>query len=180
MKKLLHISLVFSCMIFFGTWSAQAHTDLVSSSPADQAIVREFPHYIELTFNEDLLIISGKQTNFITVTDTRGVNLTQGEVKINGRSLTQPLQPIIARTGVFTVEYRVVAIDGHRVVGRYSFTLEGTSTTPSIAAPTTGQSPSVATQGKESFINRNLNAIGGVLIVITLIIGHFIYRRLRG
>lgn len=179
MKKLLHISWVITYLIFVGALSASAHTDLVSSSPADQEIVGEFPQRIVLTFNEDLLIIEGKQTNFISVTDTRGVNLTDSEIKVSGRSLTQPLQPIFARAGLFTVEYRVVAIDGHRVVGRYSFTLDGTSATPSVAAPTTDQSPSATLEGKESFINQNLNAIGGVLIVSTLIIGHFIYRRMR-
>lgn len=100
-------------------WTApvSAHTELVSSSPADGASVKRLPATIELTFSEALVTPA-----FVTVTDPSGAAVDTGKPTVENELVRQQTTGAAA-TGSYTVEYRVVAGDGHPVTGSLRFTV---------------------------------------------------------
>ena len=117
---------------------AAAHTQLVSSSPAQGATV-ESPASVSLTFSEALLDIGAQ----IAVLDAQGGDHASGAVYFPEPSTAQvdvsPLDP-----GSYTAPWRVVAEDGHPIEGTLAFTVvaptPAPSTTPS-ASPSPEASP---------------------------------------
>lgn len=153
---------------------AQAHTELVNATPVANENLNTFPDVVSLTFNENLLVIKGEVSNFLTVKDSEGTEVTTGEVSISGSAISRPMDSTSTSTGIFTVTYRVVSADGHPVNGSYQF-----SVNTKIVEPIPSTSSGESAKNDASFINRNLNVIGAGLILMALVVGHFIYRRLR-
>lgn len=119
--------------MFFGMALANAHTSLVSSTPAKDAVLTEFPSEIKLTFNESLLEIGSDNPNKVEVTNSMG-DLLSGATTVAGPVITAPLQ--ITGNDVYKVMYRVVSQDGHVIEGDYSFTVESEiATAVPISAP---------------------------------------------
>mgnify|MGYP003346325613 FL=1 len=112
------VALVFSILLIP---SASAHTQLVSSNPAAEAKLSEFPTEVSLTFSEDLLLIGEKNPNQVEVLDPSG-KLISGGVTLSGSSITVPVG--ITGNGEYKVKYRVAAQDGHVVEGDYLFNVE--------------------------------------------------------
>ena len=94
---------------------AAAHTELISTTPADQQTVGRTPAVVVLTFDESLLAM-GTQ---VVVTGP------QGPVQIGGpdvaeTTVSQNLQG--GPAGLYTVAWRVIAADGHPISGTFKFT----------------------------------------------------------
>ena len=102
---------------------AYAHSTLVSSNPASGAILNSAPTRISLTFNEKLLIISGKNPNSLQVTSMTGDSLIVGPQVIVGNRISVPLKSKTQK-GRYKVSYRVVSADGHPIQGRFFFTIK--------------------------------------------------------
>ena len=129
MKRVLGLSILFLSLAF----PAFGHSSLVSSTPAKDAVLTEFPTEISLTFNESLLEIGANNPNKVEVTNSMG-DLLSGATTVAGPIITAPLQ--ITGNDVYKVVYRVVSQDGHVIEGDYSFTVESEiATAVPISAP---------------------------------------------
>jgi methionine-rich copper-binding protein CopC len=119
MKKFL---LIFAIWILsFGAPGASAHSSLVSSNPAADSTVVDFPMEVTLSFNEELLKVGEENPNRVEVFDESGV-LVSGPSVLSGASIAAPVG--INGNGAYTVKYRVVSKDGHVVEDEYQFNVE--------------------------------------------------------
>ena len=103
---------------------SQAHSQLVSSSPANGAALTDPPSEIVFTFDENLL----PDLDTISINNDQGVNVTSQQVEPVGNTLSMPWTVTI-EAGTYQVAYRIVSGDGHPVTGAISFTF-GTSRSP--------------------------------------------------
>jgi methionine-rich copper-binding protein CopC len=98
---------------------AQAHTALVSSNPKSNAMLTKSPTSISLTFNEDLIKISGKNVSKLSLSNTLGaINL--GPTTINKGTISASIIKALPASK-YKVTYRVVSADGHPVSGSFNF-----------------------------------------------------------
>jgi methionine-rich copper-binding protein CopC len=177
----------FLFITFFYPSHANAHTQLISEIPTGNATLQLLPEYVDLTFDEELLIIG--HSNQLRVFDPAGKEISEGDVRVINNHLTRKLKAS-SIPGKYRVSYRVVSQDGHIVENDYFFTLNSDNT--SHASPVTRQSsaaspsPSSVTatpaqkvdhQHSEGFLHHHkahFYLAGGVFIVILL---WWIYRK---
>ncbi|MFE5946443.1 copper resistance CopC family protein [Streptomyces sp. NPDC056480] len=121
------------------TWAAAppaaAHTDLVSSSPAQGASLEGPPTTIRLTFSDEMTERYAKVA--VTAPDGSAVG---GGIDVSGRTATLPVKPGLD-SGTYTVGYRVVSADGHPVAGSFAFTVRRPAPTPTAPAPSPTPAP---------------------------------------
>jgi methionine-rich copper-binding protein CopC len=122
---------------------AQAHSTLVTSTPAVHANLAKLPLYVAVTFDENLLVLGGAKTNVLQVSDAQGKGIDAGNSSVAGPVLRVGIRDPSGE-GVFTVSWRVVSGDGHPAQGTYKFSVGSKS---QIAAPV----QNVAQQKGESF-----------------------------
>ena len=108
--------------------SADAHSELVSSTPAAGAVVETWPSEISLTFNEELQNIGTEKSNFVVVNNAVGDQISADDEKLDGSTIKVSLDPNTIQ-GPVLVYYRVVSADGHPVEGEYKFNFGKTSVT---------------------------------------------------
>jgi copper resistance protein C len=108
---------------------ATAHTELISSTPADGASTATAPREIVLEFNQPV------QTQFgqIAVLDAADAHHEQGDLQIVGATVTQRVGELPA--GAYRISYRVGSADGHPVTGTLTFSVTAAQTTPATAEP---------------------------------------------
>lgn len=120
---------------------AQAHSELVSTDPADGAVLEAPPTTVSFTFNEALM------PDFVRFigTDPSGNTGDLPVSSVEGPTATIAW-PASAPGGEWTVSYRVVSQDGHPVEGGITFSYAGASPTasPTSAAPTSAAPTSAA------------------------------------
>jgi len=100
--------------------AAEAHTDLVSSSPKGGAVLRTSPDELTLVFSEDI------DPDFATVVLTVGKARERLDTQVDRGEVTGVVPRNLdagTATGDFTwsVAYRVVSADGHPVTGKVDF-----------------------------------------------------------
>lgn len=119
--------------------AAQAHSELVSSDPADGATLDAPPASVSFTFNEDLL------PDFVRLiaTDPAGTTGDLPVSSVEGPTVTADW-PAEAAGGQWTVSYRVVSQDGHPIEGGITFSYDGPAPTSSGPAPTSASPTSAA------------------------------------
>jgi methionine-rich copper-binding protein CopC len=119
--------------------ATQAHSELVSSDPADGATLDAPPASVSFTFNEDLL------PDFVRLIATSPAGVT-GDLpltSVQGPTVTADWSAQ-AEGGEWTVSYRVVSQDGHPVEGGITFAYAGAAPTSSGPAPTSAAPTSSA------------------------------------
>jgi copper resistance protein C len=100
---------------------ALAHAVLVKAVPAQRATLAEPPPRIELWFNERLEPAYSKAS----VTNEAGTQVDLRDVAVSTedpRRLSLSLPPL--KPGRYTVNFRVLSVDGHVVESRLSFTVK--------------------------------------------------------
>jgi methionine-rich copper-binding protein CopC len=102
-----------------GAASANAHDVLVSTSPANGAVVPAVPPAVTLRFDQTALAIGTE----VEVTGPGGAVQT-GKASVVDATVTQRVQPG-APAGRYTVNWRVTSVDGHPVSGTFTFTATG-------------------------------------------------------
>lgn len=124
---------------------AQAHSELVSTSPADGAVLDAPPTEVSFTYNEDLLPDFVK---FVAL-DEQGATAELPVTSVEGPTAVVSW-PETLPAGAWSIEYRVVSQDGHPINGAISFSYAGTSPSPatSSAVPTSA-APSPASTSAE-------------------------------
>jgi methionine-rich copper-binding protein CopC len=123
---------------------AEAHTDLVSSTPAAGATVGAGVTALALTFDEPL-VAEGTQ---ILVRDAAGTNHASTPSTLGPESRVR--LGTLTRPGTYSVAYRAVAGDGHPISGSYEFrvtakagadrALQGADVTTALPTTPTGGS----------------------------------------
>ncbi|WP_199034251.1 copper resistance CopC family protein [Glycomyces salinus] len=97
---------------------ASAHAAMVGSDPEDGATVETAPASVSATFSE---ILDGPSTE-IAVTGPDGEVIDAGDAEYDGDTFSQPM--LYTVPGEYTVAFRVISEDGHRVDGSVAFTVE--------------------------------------------------------
>ncbi|MCS6882709.1 MAG: copper resistance protein CopC [Oscillochloridaceae bacterium] len=105
------------------TSSALAHARLISSNPANGAILSAPPDRVVLVFSEELK----PDGNLITVTDASGRQVDRGDTALDlndpkRATLTVSLQGGLGN-GAYTVQWRNMSTDGHSEQGQISFSV---------------------------------------------------------
>ena len=123
---------------------ASAHSELVSSDPADGARLDAPPTVVSFTFNEPLL---PDFVRFI-VTDPSGQtgDLPVSSVEGPTATITWPAE---APGGEWTVNYRVVSQDGHPIEGGITFAYAAASPTPTPTSSSGSPTPAPATSSAQ-------------------------------
>lgn len=113
--------------------SAAAHTELVSSDPADGATLKRAPLDVTIRFSEPPL-----ETGLAVVSEgPSGRETLSADVRGNA---VVARWPRTAGSGDYRVTYRVVADDGHPITGSTSFRVAGAAAESSpnaLPSPTT-------------------------------------------
>lgn len=90
--------------------AAVAHTELVSSDPADGEVLEMAPSSVLLTFDEDVLKAA------VTISDAAGSVVSSPNGAVANSTVTVPWPAGLA-DGSYAVNYRIVSTDGHPVDG---------------------------------------------------------------
>ncbi|WP_404320607.1 copper resistance protein CopC [Arthrobacter luteolus] len=116
---------------------AHAHDELVSSNPADGAVLEEAPSEIELVFSSALMDLG----NQVIVADAAGNNVAESEPVLNRETLVQAVPALEA--GDYQVNWRAVSSDGHPITGTFSFTVNAPAGAEESTAPAASESASI-------------------------------------
>jgi methionine-rich copper-binding protein CopC len=113
---------------------AQAHTKLVSGSPAAGVVVDLWPAKVVLEFDEQLQNIGDEKANFVVINNAVGDQVSEADEVIEGNTISVTLSPNEIK-GPVLVFYHVVSTDGHPIEGEYKFTFgEGEVTAEGVTA----------------------------------------------
>ena len=97
---------------------ALAHARLVSATPAAKSTVAP-PRVVTLTFS-DRVAPAFSSFDVVSAAGTKAAIRT--EVSQDGKTITGTLaRPLTA--GAYVVNWRIASTDGHRMTGRYDFTV---------------------------------------------------------
>ena len=151
---------------------ALAHAELVSSDPADAAVLSTPPTTITLTFSDGL---DAAKSSF-TLSGSAGEAGT-GTASEDGAT-TMTLGGLALAPDVYTIKWTSVATDGDVLRGTLTFTLAGstaTIATPSASAPSS--SPASPSSDGSSGADVLLPIVLGLVLVG--VIGVYLVRRSR-
>jgi len=107
--------------LLLNTQPVNAHTKLVSASPAAGSTAENWPTQIILEFDEELQNLGQEKVNFLVVNNAVGDQVSETDEVIDGYKLIVTLSPNEVK-GPVLVFYHVVSTDGHPVEGEYKFT----------------------------------------------------------
>ena len=100
-----------------GPGDAVAHATLLSSVPADSALLSQAPAEVVLRFDEPVAPIS------LRLIDNAGAALPlEAQARMEGQNVHVPL-PTTLKQGTYLLSYRVVSADSHPVVGSLAFSI---------------------------------------------------------
>jgi copper resistance protein C len=143
---------------------AAAHTELISTTPADQQTVSHTPAVVVLTFDESLLAM-GTQ---VVVTGPQGP-VQIGEPNVAETTVSQNVQG--GPAGTYSVAWRVTAADGHPLSGTFTFTAAeaGNGVAPTLLEPgESGKSDDNTTSSGRSTWMWLLGGIAFLTVLVTL------------
>jgi len=107
--------------MLFQVNSALAHATLVKSDPPRRASLSSPPKRIQLWFNEK---IEGSYAS-VTVLDSKKKSITENNPEV---VLDDPKSVILnipqMEPGRYTVQYRVMSVDGHVIASSYDFSIK--------------------------------------------------------
>lgn len=106
---------------FFIATSANAHADVVSTSPTDGSDVDIAPAQISITFSEPVL----EEGTAIVLNQADGTEIPVGPVTLDGSTISV-ISPADLAAGEYKVTWRAAADDGHVLTGEFGFTFNGT------------------------------------------------------
>ena len=125
--------------VLAGAPAASAHATLVSTSPADSAIVARAPARVSTTFDEPV----GISADSLEVFAPDGSRADTGGTAHGSQpqEITIALRPGLGR-GTYTVGWHVISADSHPVHGAFTFSIgavSGTSVNPATLGPPASQ-----------------------------------------
>ena len=119
---LLHLLLLVGTVLFLPQ-AARAHAMPEAEDPKVGSTVTVPPQQVSIEFNAPIESMFAR----LDVTDSHGQSVEDGMPQVNAetRTLTVHLKPLVP--GEYSVKWSVVAKDGHRTEGAYTFTVAGGS-----------------------------------------------------
>lgn len=112
---------------------ASAHDELLDLQPGNKVVLSAPPTQVQLVFGAPALALGTR----IRVTGPTGAVVSTGPTSVNQGTVTQPVTSGLV-DGVYRVDWRVTASDGHPVSGTYTFTLKAAAVTaPTAITPST-------------------------------------------
>jgi methionine-rich copper-binding protein CopC len=113
--------LIATSLALIPSW-AEAHGQFVSSNPKAGSTLSKLPKLVWVEFDGNLITIADKQTNFLTVKNSKGRELSDGKAFVGGARVSVNIKDRSA-TGKIKVSWRVVSEDGHPVTSFLTFTV---------------------------------------------------------
>lgn len=113
--------LIATSLALIPSW-AEAHGQFVSSNPKAGSTLSKIPKLVWVEFDGDLITIADKQTNFLTIKNSKGRDLSDGKAFVSGTRVSVNIKDRSA-TGKIKVSWRVVSEDGHPVSSFLTFTV---------------------------------------------------------
>jgi methionine-rich copper-binding protein CopC len=107
-----------AALVLSGTMAAFAHAHLVRATPAAGGTVQAAPSEVTLRFSEKL----EPKFSSVLVRDSAGKQVDKGDATVDkaDRMVIRVLLPQL-EPGVYTVEWRAVSADTHKVNGNFTF-----------------------------------------------------------
>lgn len=121
MKKLVSAFLAFGVALAAAP-NAGAHASYSDSNPKARSTISKLPKLVWVEFDGNLITIADKQTNFLTVKNRKGKELSNGKPFVGGARVSVNIKNRSA-TGKIRVSWRVVSEDGHPVSSSLTFTV---------------------------------------------------------
>ena len=162
-------------LIWSSAPSAQAHTELVSSSPTADAQVAA-PEAIRLTFAEAPIL----EGSSIVLADAQGTQYGTGELTLEGSTLVGDW-PADLPVGYTKVYWRAVSDDGHVVTGDYSFYYSAAAAEQSVMGANMSATPEAVLYTESTPETKSLNvlAVGAGIGALVALAFFFILRNRR-
>ena len=113
--------LVATSLALIPSW-AEAHGQFVSSNPKAGSTITKIPKVVWVEFDGNLITIADKQTNFLSIKNSKGKELRVGKAFVSGARVSLNIKDRSA-TGKIKVSWRVVSEDGHPVTSFLTFTV---------------------------------------------------------
>lgn len=124
---------------------ASAHDQVVSTTPADGAVVGA-PTKVSVTFSEPVLDVAG--ANRIVVTGPAGQ--LNGDLSVKGKVISLAFAAPLPG-GAYRAQWRAASDDGHPVSGTFAFTVRAAATTtPPVSTATAAGSPTTSASATAS------------------------------
>ena len=140
---MLFAAILLCLMTLFGVSSAQAHDELISSTPAGGDVLDTAPKSMVLTFSGDIKKIG----TILELSDAEGTGIDTS-FEINRRDVTvTPSAPL--GNGQYTLVARVVSSDGHPIDKKIAFEVNDPAAASSSAAASSA-APAAATAPTDS------------------------------
>lgn len=168
---------------------AQAHDQLVSSTPATDEALDPAPTEVTLTYSDNILEVGVE----VVVTDAGGTDWVAEAPAVDGPTVTVPLESDMPG-GAYTVDWRVVSSDGHPISGTLPFSVTTPAAEPSPATPEPSASSPAATAPTDSVTSApadtadpeststeaglsgpHIAIIAGIVLVVLLIVAGVIF-----
>ena len=111
--------LVATSLALIPSW-AEAHGQFVSSNPKAGSTITKIPKVVWVEFDGNLITIADKQTNFLSVKNSKGKEFRVGKAFVSGARVSVNIKDRSA-TGKIKVSWRVVSEDGHPVTSFLTF-----------------------------------------------------------
>lgn len=146
-------------VVVLGSWAApaSAHASLVTTSPADDALLDEAPETITLTFTEGVAV----QADGVRVLDANGDRVDAGEASASGSTVSAPLRSGIGDGG-YVVAWRAVSEDGHPINGAFAFSV-GVRT--EVGSAVLDGAFAASADGRDEWAGRMLRALTYVAVL---------------
>ncbi len=143
MQRLFTFMLI--CALLIVPALASAHAELVSSDPADGAVLDVAPSSVTLKFDDELASEGAKLV--VTAADGSSADAGNGGVDLSDaehKTMTVDLKPNLG-PGTYTVTWSVVGDDGHEVGSSISFEVKGAADSAPASQPSSAESAAPAT-----------------------------------
>jgi copper resistance protein C len=145
--------------------SAALANSLTTTSPTAGSVLSVAPSAISMTTANLLL----EQGNLIVVNDPNGVAVDDGSISVTGNNAVVGLKALTV-TGVYTVNYTLLAANEAPVAGSYTFQFNSPSvvTAPSTPAP-------APTTSKKSTSSQSTNSGADTFVYVLLLLAFLVF-----
>jgi copper resistance protein C len=158
-------------LLALGTSAAQAHDELLGSTPEAGATLDAAPDRIELEFSEAVQELGTE----VLVTSDDGTTVSDGPAQVDGTTVVQPLTADLPAGG-YAVDWRVTSADGHPLSDRFTFTVTDGAAAGSSATTADVGEAAAANQTGSSDVGMWITAGAAVVLVVATVVA---LRRLR-
>lgn len=112
------MKLVLSSLLLLASSLLRAHTHLEAAAPADGAVLKAAPPAVELTFGDEVQLLK------LELASATGATVAMDFQASGTASKTFSVSLPALAPSTYTVNWTVLGADGHRIEGRFAFTVD--------------------------------------------------------